>query len=419
MATTSPASARYLELDGLRGLAVMGILAMNIVTFGMPEMAYVSPEIFGGAEPGDLAAWLAAFVLFDGKMRGLFSLLFGASMMLIIARTEQSGADPAKVHYSRMGWLAVFGVAHFYFVWWGDILFLYAVSGAVAFLFRDKEPRNLIILAVLIYIAYFLFMAAGMGSIYLLEAMARAPGAGEQAILDFQDVMGSFGADPASIAREIALYQGSWPSIVAAKFENDLFTPLLTLINNIGETLSLMLIGMAGCKSGFLLGEAQAATYRKWAIWGIGLGGASFLAIGLYLMGTGFDLLDAVNAALAWTIPGRLLMTIGYAAALILLIRRFAASAFVLRVAAAGRVAFTNYLGTSIMMTTIFYGYGLGLFGEIGRWEIYLFVVGGWLAMLAWSKPWLDRYRFGPLEWLWRSLARGEKQPMRRSGAAV
>src|SRR5690606_9717683 len=149
MATTSPASARYLELDGLRGFAVMGILAMNIVTFGMPEMAYISPEIFGGAEPGDLAAWLAAFVLFDGKMRGLFSLLFGASMMLTIARTEQSGADPAKVHYSRMGWLAVFGLAHFYFVWWGDILFLYAVSGAIAFLFRDKEPRNLIILAVL------------------------------------------------------------------------------------------------------------------------------------------------------------------------------------------------------------------------------------------------------------------------------
>ena len=413
MATTSPASTRYLELDGLRGFAVMGILAMNIVNFALPEMAYISPAVHGGTEPADLWAWLTAFVLFDGKMRGLFSLLFGASMMLIIARAEQNGADPAGVHYSRMGWLALFGLAHFYFIWSGDILFLYAVSGAIAFLFRNSEPRNLIILALLIYIAFFLLMSGALGSIYMLEALARAPAAGEQAVRDFKDVMDSFETGPEAVASQIALHQGSWSGIVAHKFENELFTPLVILSNNIGETLALMLLGMALCRTGFLLGEAKPTTYRKWAIWGLGAGGASFLAIGLYLMQGGFDLLDAMNAALAWTLPGRLLMTMGYAAALMLLIRRFSSSPIIARVAAAGRAAFSNYLGTSIVMTAIFYGYGFGLFGTVGRWELYLFVIGGWLAMLLWSKPWLDRYRFGPLEWLWRSLARRELQPMR------
>ena len=84
------------------------------------------------------------------------------------------------------------------------------------------------------------------------------------------------------------------------------------------------------------------------------------------------------------------------------------------RVAAAGRMAFSNYLGTSIAMTTIFYGYGLGLFGDVGRWALYLVCIGMWAVMLLWSKPWLDRFRYGPLEWLWRSLARGKLQPMRQ-----
>jgi uncharacterized protein len=160
-------------------------------------------------------------------------------------------------------------------------------------------------------------------------------------------------------------------------------------------------------------------TYRNWTILGLGLGGASFVAIGLYVWSTGFDLLDTMNAALAWTVPGRLLMTIGYASALVLLIQRFGHSGFIARVVAAGRAAFTNYLGTSIAMTTIFYGYGLGLFGEVGRAELYLFVIGAWIVMLLWSKPWLTRYRYGPFEWLWRSLARRQLQPMRRLNAPV
>src|SRR3546814_8633540 len=107
-------------------------------------------------------------------------------------------------------------------------------------------------------------------------------------------------------------------------------------------------------------------------------------------------------------------LTIAYAALLIVLIRRAAASAWMARVAATGRAAFSNYLGTSIVMTTFFYGYGFGLFGYVDRWTLYLVCAGMWAVMLLWSKPWLDRFLYGPLEWLWRSLARGKPQPMRQ-----
>jgi uncharacterized protein len=419
VASTSAETKRHLELDGLRGFAVMGILAMNIVGFAMPFMAYMSPAVYGGTDPADLWAWFIAYVLFDGKMRGLFSLLFGASMMLIITRAEEKGANPASVHYSRMAWLAFFGLAHFYFIWFGDILFLYAVAGAVVFLFRKLEPQKLIVLALVIYAAYFLVMAGGMGSIYMLEGAANAPGAGAEAVRQYREVIAGFEAGPDDMAKQLAVHQGSWAGIVADKFENELFYPLSLIASNIGETLALMLLGMAFYKTGFLLGEKPAATYRNWAILGLGLGGASFVVIGLYVWSTGFDLLDTMNAALAWTVPGRLLMTIGYASALVLLIQRFGHSGFIARVVAAGRAAFTNYLGTSIAMTTIFYGYGFGLFGEVGRAELYLFVIGAWIVMLLWSKPWLTRYRYGPFEWLWRSLARRQLQPMRRLNAPV
>jgi len=112
------------------------------------------------------------------------------------------------------------------------------------------------------------------------------------------------------------------------------------------------------------------------------------------------------------------MMTIGYAALLVLLIRRHAASGWIARIAAAGQAAFSNYIGTSLVMTSLFYGYGLGLFGAVGRLPLYLFVIGASALMLLWSKPWLARFRYGPLEWLWRSLARGAVQPMRRASPA-
>src|SRR5690606_27722844 len=153
-------------------------------------------------------------------------------------------------------------------------------------------------------------------------------GPGTEASRQLRETLAGFEAGPADTARELAIHRGSYSAIVADKFGNELFTPLVMVVSNIGETLALMLLGMAFYKTGFILGEKPASAYRKWAFFGIGIGGASFVALGLWVWNTGFDLLDTMTTALALTIPGRLPMTIGYAAALILLIRRFAGGAF-------------------------------------------------------------------------------------------
>ena len=143
---TSDASngTRHLTLDAIRGVAVMGILLMNVIAFTMPEQAYINPLAWGGTRAIDLGAWAVNFVLVDGKMRGLFSLLFGASMLLVADRAEAKGEDGASIHYRRMFWLLLFGLAHYYLIWFGDILVLYAVVGCIAFLFRHRAPMNLI-----------------------------------------------------------------------------------------------------------------------------------------------------------------------------------------------------------------------------------------------------------------------------------
>jgi uncharacterized protein len=135
--------------------------------------------------------------------------------------------------------------------------------------------------------------------------------------------------------------------------------------------------------------------------------------IAAIIIRSGFDTAVLAAATFGGTAPFRLIMVVGYAALVILLARQ--GGWLVARLAAAGRAAFTNYLGTSLVMTTLLYGHGLGLYGSIGRAELWLVVLALWALMLAWSKPWLERFRYGPFEWLWRSLARWEPQPMRRA----
>jgi uncharacterized protein len=190
--------------------------------------------------------------------------------------------------------------------------------------------------------------------------------------------------------------------------------PIILIAQNINETLPLMWLGMALYKTGFLTGALDSAVYRRWAVRLVPAGLALSLLIGLAVWQLGLGVIAAFNGLLAWSLIPRLMLTVGYAALLVLAVRALADTALLARVAAAGQAAFTNYLGTSIVMTTIFYGYGLGLFGTVSRAQLWLFMLGGWALMLLWSKPWLARYRYGPLEWLWRSLARAQVQPMRR-----
>jgi uncharacterized protein len=407
LASKEDVTTRHVTLDALRGFAVMGILAMNIIAFAMPDMAYITPALDGPPDKGEIASWAISFILVDGKMRGLFSLLFGASMLLIVERAEAKGEIPASIHFRRMGWLSLIGLAHFLFIWWGDILFLYAVIGSVAYLFRGLSARSLMKIALIIYTLGFLLLTGAMGFMLVFQHMANLPGADPQTVREFQALAADFADDAATTA----IYRGSYIGIVHHRLAEMWTQPLLMILQNGGETLPYMMVGMALHKSGFLLGRWDVARYRQWALVGIGVGGLGYVGFAVWGIVASFDIILMMNMIIAWTYPFRLLMIIGYAAALILLIRAFAKRGWITRVAAAGRAAFSNYLGTSIVMTTIFYGYGLGLYDEVGRAQLWLFVIGAWIVMLLWSKPWLDRFHYGPFEWLWRSLARWRWQP--------
>lgn len=412
MNTTVP-TPRHLELDALRGFAVMGILLMNIVGFSMPEMAYVSPAVYGGTDLPDIIVWAFSYIFVDGKMRGLFTILFGASMMLIIERARDNGENVASIHFSRMAWLAIFGLAHFFLLWFGDILFLYAAVGCIAFFLSGLSAEDLIRRALLIFTLGFVGYSIMFGSFLHLQYLASLPDASAATIDSLAQTVEDFDPGAAAIAADIALHRSGFLPIVLAKLQDHFLQPLILLAYNLAETLPLMMIGMALYKNGFMTGSWSAADYRRLGLRLTAIGAFILTGIASGLIYRDFDILLMLNASYAWNWPSQLLMTVGYAALLIGLIRQFSASAWIQQVSAVGRAAFSNYLGTSMLMTFLFYGWGLGLYGSIGRAELYLFVVATWTLMLLWSKPWLSHFRYGPLEWLWRSLARRRVQSLR------
>ena len=402
---------RHISLDAMRGFAVMGILAMNIIGFAMPEWAYVTPAAYGTDTLADQIAWAFSFIFIDSKMRGLFSLLFGASMMLIIDRATANGESAAQVHYRRMAWLALFGLAHYFFIWFGDILFLYAIIGMIAFRFRNWPPARLIKVAIIIFAVGLAIWGVQFGGLQAFQFFATQPDASAGTARQFRELMATDLAF--NIAPDLALHRGSYAAIVMDKIDA-WSRPLISVVEASGETLPLMMVGMAMQKSGFITGDWGAADYRRWVKRMLPAGLLLTMVLAVWIVAVDFDRITALAVLYFWDGIPRMMLTIGYAALLIMLIDRYRKHPMLARVAAAGRAAFSNYLGTSIVMTTIFYGYGFGLFGHVGRTGLWLFVLGAWAAMLLWSKPWLMKFHYGPLEWLWRSLARGKMQAMHR-----
>ncbi|PKP90281.1 MAG: hypothetical protein CVT77_15535 [Alphaproteobacteria bacterium HGW-Alphaproteobacteria-16] len=417
MATT--ASDRILTLDTVRGVAVLGILLLNIIAFAMPEAAYMNPRAWGGSEGVDLATWAVNFVLFDGKMRGLFSFLFGASTLLVIEGAVAKGDSPARTHYSRMIWLLVFGLLHLWLIWWGDILNNYALIGMLVFFFRKASVKRLVVFGIGFLVIHQLL---SLGAIAVPElARTQLASSDPEVVRQAQETLDGFKlgfgvpAD-AALAEIINTHRGSWLDIAHYRFETAAWGPLSGLLMFGFETLAYMLFGMAAFRSGMLTGKWQRSRYIRWLAICFGIGIPAYIAIAVFMVGADFSMRSVILGALILPIPVRPLMILGWASLIILLMRP--GGVLTDRLAAAGRMAFTNYLMTSILCTFVFYGYGLGLYGELSRAEVYLVVFAVWALILLWSKPWLDRFAYGPLEWLWRSLSRGSLQRMARGTAA-
>ncbi len=404
---------RIASLDVIRGVAVMGIFSVNVIAFAMIFPAYMNPGAYGGYTGENLAIWLANFVLVDGKMRGLFSILFGASMLLVIDRAEAQGRSGAKIHYARMIVLLLFGLFHFYVIWFGDILSLYALTGMIAFAFRKRATKTMLVWAVGLLLASVTMFSFGASEIRKLDLAAHSPSATAQDIKRWNNNIGFLAPVPAESAKETAVALSPLPERTEHMVTKRVSEPFTSIFVFGLPTLALMLIGMAGYRSGFLTGAWDRQRYRRVALWCISIGGAGSLVIGLWLIQSSFYIPLIFFAHLAIAVPFQVIMALGYAALIILAGRP--GGALTTRISAVGRAAFTNYLGTSVIAASIFFGDGLALFGELSRFEAWLVVPFVWAVMLTWSKPWLDRFRYGPLEWAWRSLARWELQPMRKA----
>lgn len=400
------AADRHLTLDVIRGIAVMGILVANLPAFGLPAAAYFSPLAAGGTSPADLAAWAANFVLVEGRMRGLFSVLFGTSMLLVIDRARAAGDDPAGIHLARMAVLFVIGIVHLYLIWWGDILAHYALCGVVALAFVRLPVRALVTLGAVLLGAAWCIDLAGLewlrANLTATTPDAASVRAGYAAV---------FGTPPAAdIAREVAAHRGGLASGIALRW-SDATGPLEGLWVTGPQTVAAMLLGMAGLQSGFLTNGWSRARYRRWAIAGIGVSLPGHALLAWWVIEGGFAMERVYAASLVWSLPLRVMGVVGYAALIVLLMRP--GGWWTERIAATGRTAFTNYLGTSIAMTCVF-DWGFGQFAGWSRAALYVLALPAWAVMLTWSAPWLRTHPYGPLEWLWRTLSRAERQPWRK-----
>lgn len=394
---------RIAALDFVRGVAVLGILAINVTGFWGPTLASFNP-LLPRAEAGGSLWFAASYVLFEGKMRGLFTLLFGASMVLFAQAAERRGANPDAAQVRRLCWLALFGYAHYALLWWGDILLPYALCGLLALPLRRLDPAPLVAAALMLFaVSHGLDL---IGDLFGIAAEHRVlTGHGSPAEVAEQAAM--MGRIAASNAADLRILQSGFAEALRLRLTTAPYLPLETTAATFAETFPLMLLGMAAFRAGLFTGNWSERALARIAWGGIVVGGALSLAL------IGWSWMHRFPPRAMFAVMGslaagpRLLMTFGYLAALLLLWPKLKAGAAGRRIAAAGRCAFTNYIGTTVLMTALFSGWGLGLGGTLPRGWLPLFIPLGWAAMLIWPKAWLARFGIGPLEGLWRQLTWG------------
>jgi uncharacterized protein len=388
-------------LDILRGLGVLGILAVNATSFAYPPEAYINPvNTPFPLEGWSAEVWRVVHVFFEQKFITLFSMLFGVSLFLVGG--ERGNPERSTLLRWRLFWLAMIGIVHGAFVWYGDILLAYAVAGFVVSFCRSWSARALFGAGVLLYLAGAVFEIS-------LAAMNFLPPAElEQARNDM-----GWNLSPVEMQAAIAAFGGSFDDSLSANFTN--WVDMLWLLFY-PKTYGLMMIGLALFKVGYLRGDAPAWVHAILVLLGSGILALTNQQAVASLAGN-FQLADFMGLGRTASAFGTLIVTLGYASALMLL-HRAVGSQMLWPLAATGRMAFTNYLTQSLIMTAIFFGgRGLGLFGQLDRPEIAVIVILIWVLQLAWSPRWLSAFSMGPMEWLWRCLTYGRLLPNRRPTA--
>ena len=395
------AGERIAAIDVLRGFAVLGILAMNVQSYSMVSAAYLNPAANDKLAGAGFSVWLLTHVFFDTKFMSIFSTLFGAGMALMAERAASRGASATGVHYRRQFWLLVLGLAHAHLIWYGDILVPYALCGFILYSLRNVRPRRLIVAG--------FGMTAVTVVLFLLSALS-VPNMPAEA----RDGMERSWAPPiAEVEAEIAAYTNGWLDQMPHRTANALgLETVVFLLLFFWRSGGLMLVGMGLYKLGVLSAQSSPTFYKRLATAGFGLGLPIVAAGVIFNIRHDFAFEHSMFQGQMFNYVGSLGVFLGYLALVMLAVQRGWLPGLQRRLQAAGRMALTNYVSQSVICTLIFYGHGLGLFERVDRLSQLAMVVTIWVLQLIWSPWWLARFRFGPLEWLWRSLTYMKLQPM-------
>lgn len=397
------ADQRIAAIDVLRGFALLGILLMNIKSYAMIPEAYFFPTAYGDLTGINLAVWWVADLFANRKFMTLFSMLFGAGVVLQARRAEEKDRPFAGFFYRRMFWLWVIGLVHAYVFWEGDILVSYALAGLLLYPMRRLKPRILLAIGLgILVLGSLLNLGAGLSAPYW-DAQERA------------DFAAGWLPSEQQIQVELDAMRGNWWQEIlhrapAVREMHLVVIPFYLYWRSLG----VMLMGMALFKWGLLEGR-RPAVYRVWLVLGL-LVGLPLSAYGAWRQfASGWEPITAFFVDSQFGYWGSMLIALGYAGGLFLLLGTGRWVPLANRLSAVGRLALSNYLLQTVVATFIFNGRGLGFFGEVSRIGQMGVVVLIWALQLWLSPWWLARFRFGPVEWLWRSLSYWKLQPMRRA----
>lgn len=434
--TTAPAPVaepqRLKIIDALRGVALLGILLMNIPGFSMPQY---SSEAYR-SDPTNVNFWVSAVisVFFEGKMRALFGMIFGAGIVLFVTKKEQAGKPVTGLFYRRMFWLLLFGLIHAHLVLWiGDILYLYAVCGMIVYLFRNVKPIYLVMGVPLVAICDFtagtlFYQHIREQRIAYVDATAAVAAnkplteTQQQALKEWRELEKTMipnrqdAKDNTQKMKSDYATVGSYLRPLALMFETKF------LIIEVWDSIALMLLGIALYRWGFLTEQWSNRSYWKTMLIGYGIGlplvSYSFYHHFLHNPTMEVSLQRMEQVPIEWVnliYPfQRILLVLAHASALILLYKANVFPRLFRSLIAVGQMAFTNYIMHSVICTLFFFGYGLNYYGELQYYQIYFVAFAIWILQLILSPIWLHYFLFGPLEWLWRCLTYWKIQPFRR-----
>lgn len=417
---------RNKALDVTRGFAVLGILLVNIYFAAMPinsvMFLFFKPDVLAA----DMHAWTFMQVGLIGVSRGLFSLMFGAGMMLLLDRLKDrfEGKKLRNFFFKRMGILYVIGLVHIFgFMWFGDILNVYALCGMILYFFRNASTRKLAIAAVIFALIASVIpvaMSFGISSLSQLEQKeANGQSLTEDEITLKEALKEAFDPlmNPQKILEDdkvitekmLGDFRETYIAVALISLE---FLPT-NFILVLWDSLFMMVIGIWMFRKGWLTGEAKPATYVKMTVIGLGVGlgirGYWFYQFWQQEYAMDYVMLNFVAAQ-----PTRLFIAVGVIGAVQLFIRATFWQSIKNSIASVGQMALSNYMAHSIIFAFVFYGFGLGLYNSLTGWQVFGLGLLIFIAQMIVSPIWLKYYRFGPIEWLWRSLTYGERQLMRR-----